>query len=114
MEIRKAEPDQFQEIRAFYHSVIDGIAESSCRSVGWKKDIYPNPTFLMDSIENGELYVGTDVGEIIASMVANHCCNDSYWEFNWPTEAEDDEVTVIHALCVHPSQIGRKRWCSMP
>ncbi len=86
--------------------MIDGLAELPY-GAGWKKDVYPAPVFLMDAIRGGELYIGLEEDRIIASMVLNHQCNEGYLEFQWPTEAEDTEVTVIHALGVHPSQAGR-------
>ena len=106
MEIIKASEKQYPDIRAFYHSMIDAL-KTSDYDLGWKKDIYPTPVFLMDSIRNGQLYIVMNAGEIIASMVINHEGNDSYREFKWPTEAQPDEITVIHALGVLPSY-GRK------
>lgn len=34
-------------------------------------------------------------------------CNDGYQEFDWPTKAANTEVTVIHALGVHPKCKGK-------
>ncbi len=101
MIIIKACSGQFQAVRNFYHSLIDGIADLPY-GAGWQKDIYPAPDYLMDAIRDGELFIGTENGEIIASMVLNHKCNDGYSRFSWPTEASPEEVTVIHALGVHP------------
>ena len=106
MEIIKASEKQYSAVRAFYHSMIDGL-KGTPYDLGWKKDIYPAPDFLMDSIHNGELYIMLDEGEIIASMVMNHECNDSYQEFQWPTKAQASEVTVIHALGVHTAYGGK-------
>ncbi len=106
MEILRAEEGQYSEVRAFYHSVIDSL-KGDPYDLGWKKDIYPGPDFLQDSIRKGELFIAVGEGEIAASMVFNHDCNDSYQEFQWPTEAEPEEVSVIHALCVHKKH-GRK------
>lgn len=74
---------------------------------GWEVDIYPSPEFLRDSIHNGELYIGVVDGQIAASMVVNHEFNESYNSFQWPTEAEKYEITVIHALGVHSVYAGR-------
>ena len=51
--IKKAEPRQFQEVRAFYHSLIDGL-EGCPYGAGWIKDIYPAPDFLRESIDHGD------------------------------------------------------------
>ena len=106
MIIRKAEVREYPAVRAFYHSLIDGIADRPY-GAGWKKDIYPAQDFLMDAIRSGELYIGADGETILASMVLNHQSNEGYLEFQWPTEAEAWEVTVIHALGVHPSCTGK-------
>ena len=106
MKIIKAESDQFQDVREFYFAVIDGIGDAG-DSVGWKKDIYPAPEFLKDSIENGELYIAEEEGTIVGAMVLNHQSNDEYSKFDWPTKAYDEEVTVIHALGILPSERGK-------
>ena len=67
MRIQKANSIQFQPVRAFYHAVIDGVGDST-DSVGWKKDIYPSPDFLKNSIGNGELYI-VEEGETIVGTV---------------------------------------------
>lgn len=103
MLIAKATMDQFQDVREFYYAVIDGIGDSQ-DSVGWKKDVYPSSEFLRDSIRNGELFVGVEDEAIIGAMVMNHQFNEEYKKCLWPTQADDTEVTIIHALAVHPLQ----------
>lgn len=104
--IRKATSDQFQDVRAFYHTVIDGIGDAQ-NSVKWKKDIYPSPALLTESLDNGDLFVAEECGKIIGAMILNHQGNDMYREYCWPTKASYSEVTVIHALGVHPSHSGK-------
>ena len=106
MTILRANSKQFQPVRALYHAVIDGVGDST-DSVGWKKDIYPSPDFLKDSIDNGELYIATEGETIIGAFVMNHRYNEEYKTFQWPTKAEDAEITVIHALGVHPACTGK-------
>ncbi len=106
MIIREADLAEFQAVRAFYHAVIDGVGDAQ-DSVGWKKDIYPSPEFLRDSIRSGELFLALEGGTVVGAMVLNHQYNDEYRKFQWPTQAEDSEVTVIHALGILPSCTGR-------
>ncbi|MEE8827088.1 MAG: GNAT family N-acetyltransferase [Eubacteriales bacterium] len=106
MQIRLARQDEYPAVRAFYHALIDAM-QSSNYAIGWKKDVYPAPEFLRASIEEKELYVGLEKETIIAAMVLNHSCNDGYKEFHWPTMAPAEEVTIIHALGVHPRYSGR-------
>ena len=90
--IKKAEPRQFQEVRAFYHSLIDGL-EGCPYGAGWIKDVYPAPDLLRESIECGELYIAVSGSETVGAMVVNHRYNESYRSFEWPTAASDDEIT---------------------
>ncbi len=110
MDIKKADSDQYQAVRDFYYSLIDAI-DGLEHTVEWKKDIYPSPDFIRESISNGNLYIGIEDEKIISAMVMNHECNEAYKEFPWPTIAEEDEISVIHALGVHPSQT-RKGYAS--
>ena len=106
MRIQRANSKQFQPVRAFYHAVIDGVGDST-DSVGWKKDIYPSPDFLKNSIGNGELYIAAEGETIVGAFVLNHQYNSEYRTVQWPTKAEDAEITVIHALGVHPAHTGK-------
>ena len=106
MEIKKATADQFQDVRGFYHRVIDGIARMPY-GAGWIKDVCPSPEFIRESIDHGEMYIATEAGKIVSAMVLNHAGNESYREFEWPTAAENSEITVIHALGVDPDKAGK-------
>lgn len=106
MKIIKARENQYEAVRAFYHSLIDGMKEFPY-NIGWEKDIYPAPEFLYESIANGELYIGFTGENIAAAMVLNHRYNEGYKKFQWRTQANDSEVLVIHALGVHPDFSGK-------
>ena len=106
MKIRAAGASEFVPVRAFYHSVIDGMAGAEY-SPGWKKGIYPSDEDLQTALDGGTLFVGEEDGKLCAAMVVNHDNNDSYAKVAWPTDAKPEEVTVIHMLCVHPSRAGR-------
>lgn len=106
MKIVQARRGQYETVRMLYHSLIDGML-SSPYDIGWKKDIYPAPKFLKESIEKGELYLCTEDAHIVGAMVVNHQCNDGYRKIQWQTEAAEDEVLVIHALGVLPEYSGK-------
>ncbi len=101
MIIVRARQDQFQAVRAFYHAVIDEVGQSR-NSVGWKKDIYPSPEYLDQSIRAGELFIATESETIVGAMILNHQANAEYRKVRWITTANEADVTVIHALGVHP------------
>lgn len=106
MDILKASKQQYEAVRTFYHSLIDGMKDSQY-DIGWIKDIYPAPEFLRESIENGELYICVKNNHIVGAMVLNHQCNESYNKFQWQTKAREEEILIIHALGVHPMYSGK-------
>ncbi len=106
MIIIKANENQCDAVMFFYHSLIDGM-QNSLYKIGWKKDIYPSPEFIQNSIANEELYIGMENSEIIAAMILNHQYNDGYKKFHWQTNAKENEITVIHALGIHPTHFGK-------
>ncbi len=106
MILTKATTDRYEEVRLFYHSLIDAM-QGSPYLPGWQKDIYPAPEFLDHSIRKNELYIGMESDEIACAMVLNHDCNEGYAEFDWPTKASAGEIMVIHALGVHPRHFGK-------
>lgn len=110
MKIGQAAADQYEEVRSFYHSLIDEMEE---RYVAWEKDVYPSPELLKGAIGKGELYIGTVDDEIAAAMVFNSECDENYSKVHWQTEAEPSEVMVIHALGVHPRFMKRGYGCEM-
>ena len=101
MEIRPAKENEYPAVRKFYHSLIDEM-ENTQFGPGWKKDIYPAPEFLLESIRKGELYIGTIDEVIVSCMVLNHECNEGYKTIKWSVEVEDAGVFIIHALGVTP------------
>lgn len=105
-EIRTANENEYPAVREFYHSLIDAMEYAEFRP-GWEKDVYPTPDFLLDSIRNGELYVGVIDECIVSCMVLNHEYNDGYRKIKWSVDAEDADVLVIHALGVAP-KFGRR------
>ena len=106
LEIRPASESEYGTVRAFYHALIDALEHAEF-SPGWEKDIYPTPLFLMESIRNGELYMGIMDGEIVSCMVLNHKCNEGYQKVKWSVDASDKDVLFIHILGVAPEFGGR-------
>ena len=105
MIITKALPEEYQEVRSFYHSVIDSFQDAPYRPM-WEKDIYPSPEELWTAITEGSLFIGRlndDCHEscIAGAMVVNQQCNESYQEAAWSTELGQMDFMVIHMLGVH-------------
>lgn len=99
--IRKASVDEYQAVRKFYHDLIDRMQDAQY-GPGWEKEVYPSDAYLKESLEKQELFVGIQDGQIIAAMIINHSCNESYKKVQFSTTFAENEVMVIHALGVLP------------
>lgn len=106
MVIRAAQKREYPDIRAFYHNVIDLMQDAPYKPA-WEKGVYPSDSYLKEAIENGELWVCEYENAYAAAMIVNHKSNEGYQKIKWSTEAETDEVTVVHALCVLPTLQGK-------
>lgn len=106
MIITKALPEEYQEVRLFYHSLIDAI-EGAVYGPKWQKDIYPAPEDLKSAIGEGALYIGRCGPRIACSMVVNQKYNEAYEKVSWPKALKSDEFMVIHMLGVHSDFTGR-------
>ena len=106
LKIVRAETNQYEEIRAFYHSLIDEMYQRRFH-ITWKKDINPDPAFLKQAIEKGEFYTGYCGDDIAAGMILNHTHNKEYEQVRWQVPAEDSEINVIHSLGIHPHFTGK-------
>ncbi len=106
MEIKAATLEDYPRVRDFYYSLIDAMEEAEYKP-GWERDVYPTREFLLDSIENSQLFYMELEEGIAACMVVNNKYNDGYKKVRWSVEAADDELFVVHALGVHPAYGGR-------
>lgn len=104
--IRKADPQELENIRTFYHQLTDACQRAHY-DIGWKKDIYPSPELLKESLSAGELYIGLMNGRMASAMILNHECNDGYQDITWPAALPPASITLIHALGVHPEYAGQ-------
>ncbi|MDL2302367.1 GNAT family N-acetyltransferase [Lachnospiraceae bacterium OttesenSCG-928-D06] len=104
--IRLADCTEFDKVRLFYHLMTENLMCAEY-SPGWKRDIYPTPDYLRESIDNKELYIGEMDGQYVSVMIINHEANEGYEQIEWPTKAEAHEIYMIHALGVHPDFFGK-------
>lgn len=79
----------------------------------WTLGIYPTADDVRNHIEAGELYVGWLDGTPVAGMALVAHEDEEYAEVPWITPAADDEIAVIHLLCVHPRARGHQAGAQM-
>ncbi len=98
----RAKAEDFEAVRRFYYELIDAMEGSEYRPM-WQKGVYPSDEFLAESAADGTLFLALAGEEIVGTMVMNRLTNDGYAGTDWPTEAGEGEVSVLHALGVKPA-----------
>lgn len=73
-------------------------------STSWVEGVYPTGRVAEGAAKEGTLFVMERDGRIGAAMILNHVQAPEYAGARWQYEAGDDEVLVIHTLCIDPSQ----------
>ncbi len=104
--IRKAEKLDTERIAEIYGLIIDGDCGTESR-VCWQKGVYPTIVTAEDALERGDLFVMTESGRVVASAIINQIQPESYGKCAWSTDARNDEIMVLHTLCVDPSYSGK-------
>ena len=92
MEIRKATKADLDAVENSYRELLQNIRPEENYS-GWILDVYPNRKWAEENLE--DLWVLMEGETLGASMILNH------------NQPEDYKSTVIHTLCVPPSQAGK-------
>lgn len=104
MEIRKATAADLNAVERSYRELLENIKPEENYS-GWVLDVYPNRQWAEENLD--DLWVLMDGETLGASMILNHTQAEDYKSVPWEIPAEPDKVSVIHTLCVPPSQAGR-------
>ena len=77
------------------------IAEMEGNNIHQWDDIYPAREDFLNDIVAGQLYVGTEGGEITVVFTVNKETDEQYRNGAW--KYPDSDYRVIHRLCVNPS-----------
>lgn len=72
---------------------------------GWKKGVYPTRQDAVDGINEGCLFVATDNGEIIGSMILRHKPEPAYMKVSWRAALDYKKVLVIYTFVVKPQKL---------
>lgn len=107
MELYQAQKHDFARIVHFYQNVIGKTIGMSdfCR---WSYGIYPTDDLLMEHIQQGDMYLAEQNGEILSALVLLPYQEENFtWDIPWGAALADDEVATVHLLCVNP-QVQRQ------
>lgn len=103
--IRKATESDINAIEALYNELLTHEENTKSWS-NWQRGIYPTRATAEKTVALGTMYVLEEKGMIGASMILNDLQGDFYREIPWLYPAKNNEVKVIHTLCVAPSRYG--------
>lgn len=102
----KCDANGHQKIIDFYKYVIhhtDGM-ETYAR---WNYGQHPTDEMIKRYIDDGHMYYAEEDGEILAAVALTPFQNEEYHPVDWGCKLNDDEVLVVHILCVNP-QLQRR------
>ena len=103
---RKAEAQDIPAVARIYDAI--HTAESQgLSSTRWRRGVYPTEETARAALERDDLFVELDSGRIVAAAIINHQQLPAYAEVSWACPAEEDQVMVLHTLCVDPALFRR-------
>ena len=105
MKVRRAIIKDLKRVQDLYGIVSDEMA-GTIYDIMWRRDIYPSKKEIVKDIRHHELYVLVKDNKIIGAMVLNHEYDECYNKLSWQIFADDDEVLILHRLCIHPQYRG--------
>ena len=103
--LRPAVIEELDKVVDFYNFIIDA-QEGQEYSPEWTKDVYPARGDLESAVRKGQMYLGLLGDKIVcAELITGN--DDIYENVHWRYDAKEDEISVIHLLCVLPECYGR-------
>lgn len=105
LELRSAKTEDLQAVEGIYLSFLTQ-EETGPRWTVWQKGVYPTGETARQALEAGELYVLTDGGTVVGSVILNRKEPEEYASVAWTVPAEPGEALVIHTLCMDPERKG--------
>lgn len=103
--IRKAVLRDIDEVEKSYVELLLHEKEHGAYTV-WELGVYPTRETAQKAFAEGSLYVMEQMGEICASIIINQTQPEEYGSIKWSCQAKEEDVLVVHLLCVRPSKAG--------
>lgn len=102
MELIKAARKDFDEISRFYRSTILNTAKMNVHAK-WIYGKHPTDEMIMQYINQGAMYFCKINGAIASAVAVTLHQGEDYHDTYWSVSANDDEISVVHILCVDPN-----------
>lgn len=101
MELIKATRKDFDEISRFYRSAIMNTKKMSIYAK-WVYGKHPTDEMIIRYINEGAMYFCEKGGAIVSAVAVTPHQSEDYHDTLWSVSADDDDVSVVHILCVDP------------
>ena len=105
MRLIKANEHDFEKITQFYRDVI-AHTERMDIYARWVYGQHPTDEMIRSYIQTGAMYCCVKDGAILSAFAVTQQGED-YHDAAWALPLEDDEVSVVHLLCVAPEWQGQ-------
>ena len=105
MKLVKATEQDFQRITRFYRDVIANTKDMDVYA-RWVYGQHPKDEGILGYIRTGAMYYSETDGTILSAAAVTPQAED-YHGAAWAVSLEDDEVAVVHLLCVAPQWQGK-------
>ena len=105
MKLVQAAEQDFQRITRFYRDVIAHTEHMDTRA-RWVYGKHPTDEMIQSYIRKGAMYYTEKEGCILSAAAVTPQAAD-YHDSAWSVSLEDDEVSVVHLLCVAPEWQGK-------
>ncbi|MBE7049010.1 MAG: GNAT family N-acetyltransferase [Ruminococcaceae bacterium] len=97
---RPATKEETEKIIRFYDIVIEAMDRSAIH-LKWQKNIHPSHLLLRTSVDQGELFVYEENGEILCACIMNQCSNEAYSQI-FCDDSACDKIGIIHVFATYP------------
>ena len=105
--IRPATAADLPRISDLYDAILTREETGGPVYTNWQRGKYPTEDTARQALEAGTLYVGEEGGVLWGVVNLNGVQLPEYGAIPWSLPAREDQVGVIHTLCIHPAQSGR-------
>ena len=106
--IRFATAADLDGIEAIYDAILTR-EEAGPVYTNWQRGKYPTRAHAQQALDAGTLYVGEDDGFHWGVENLNDVQLPEYDDIPWGIAAEQEQVGVIHTMCIHPAAAGQGR-----
>jgi ribosomal protein S18 acetylase RimI-like enzyme len=106
MIIRKARASDIAKVGQSYTDLLLYERENGSTS-NWVLGLYPTISVAETAFRSQTLYVLVVEDKVCGSMILNHLQPEEYQRVEWQYIGNEDEILVLHTLCIPPDCAGR-------